>query len=93
MWPVVEERRDDTTGVVPHHPCIPEGDAATPAADHNALHPSPPHPRPFAVPPSATPKALCHKARGCAVPGATPGMGGMLATTTTWLCRRIERVV
>ena len=37
-------------------------------------------PRPIRVhlrsPPSATPKALCHKARGCAVPGATPGMGG-----------------
>ena len=66
MWPVVEERRDDTTGVVPHHPCIPEGDAATPAADHNALHPSPPHPRPFAVPPP-------QRQRRCVIkPGVAP---------------------
>ncbi len=76
---MVEEQRDDTTGITPHYPSIPEGDAATPAADHNAIHPSPSasirvHLR-SPPSPSATPKALCHKARGCAVPGATPGSG------------------
>ena len=40
----------------------------------------------------STPTALCHKVRGCAALRATPGALGMSATTTTWLCRRNERV-
>ena len=40
--------------------------------------------------PFPTPKALCHTARGYAVPGVTPGMRTDCPSTPTALCRSIE---
>ena len=36
-------------------------------------------------PPPGIPRGFCHKARGYAVPGVTPGMGGNYATTPKWV--------